>query len=96
MQFAHDEPWPKSCHCISLNSGGNSGVVMADIFLSYSSKHRDLTSVLAQELEAEGLSVCWDTTSSELALPLPTGENSNGGLGEIMSDGDTPEPVGEP
>ena len=41
---------------------------MADIFLSYSSKHRDLTGALAQALEAEGLSVWWDTELEAYAI----------------------------
>ena len=34
---------------------------MADIFISYSSRHRDYTRALADALVAEGLSVWWDT-----------------------------------
>lgn len=34
---------------------------MADIFISYSKPHRHLTEQLAKDLEAQGLSVWWDT-----------------------------------
>ncbi len=61
LHFAHNRPWPISCQRTSLAGNGNPGVVMADVFLSYSSKHRYLTRALAQALEAEGLSVWWDT-----------------------------------